>query len=95
MTFEKLLKCTIAGALDEVWSKSGVTPSKKTRATIIKAVERISQDVKDDFMKANKANILAKEKWEDIITVRDHRRKKSNDDSEFDEPVRAVGSFTG
>ena len=75
MTFRKLLEWTIADALDEVWSKSGVTPSKKTRRAIIKAAEKISQDLDNDFIKADKESILLTERWQDLAPLKNPLRR--------------------
>lgn len=77
MTFRKLLEWTIADALDEVWSKSGVSPSKKTRKAIIKAAEKISQDLDDDFIKADKGSILTK-RWEDLAPLKNPLRRTAS-----------------
>lgn len=78
MTFRKLLEWTIADALDEVWSKSGVSPSKKTRKAIIKAAERISQDLDDDFIKADKESILLTKRWEDLAPLKKPLRRAAS-----------------
>jgi hypothetical protein len=54
MVLEKLLKLSIMDALDQVWSEAGITPSKKTRETILEAAEKISNNVEEDSMMANK-----------------------------------------
>ena len=93
MAFQKLLKWTIVDALDEVWSKSGVSPSKKTRQTIIKAAEKISQDIQDDFVRANKEQLLNRERWKDIITLRNHRKVAFSHRSEANEIIEPMTSF--
>ncbi len=75
MTFRKLLEWTIADALDEVWSKSGVSPSKQTRKSIIKAAEKISQDLDNDFITADKESILLTERWADLAPLKNPLRR--------------------
>lgn len=78
--FQKLLKRTILDALDRVWSESGITPSKKTRLTILKASEKISRDMEEDFKKADKAKILAEGDWNQYGTPTPRMEKKLSSD---------------
>ena len=87
MMLQKLLKLTIVDALDRVWSEAGITPSKKTRQTIIRAAEKISNEVQDDFVRANKEGILENEKWEFTPTT-PHRRAAQP--AELADPVAIV-----
>ena len=61
MKSKKLLRFTIMDALEVVLSKNGITtPSKKTRKTIIKASERLSNLVQKDLMTTHKAHKIKK-----------------------------------
>jgi hypothetical protein len=61
MESKKLLRFTIMDAIDLVLSENGIsTPSKKTRKTIIKASEKISNTVQKDLRKSHKQNELKK-----------------------------------
>jgi len=82
MIFQKLLKLTIMDALDRVWSESGITPSKKTRRTILKASEKISLDMEEDFRKANKTKLLAGENWHRYAAATPRMKKSPPSDAE-------------
>jgi hypothetical protein len=90
MMLQRLLKLTIVDALDRVWSEAGITPSKKTRQTIIRAAEKISSEVQDDFVKASKEAVLYKEKWEFALTPPNRRAVHSTETAELDEPISAI-----
>lgn len=76
--FEKLLKLSIVDALDRVWSESGIIPSKKTRLTIIRAAQKISNNVEEDFVAAKKHKVLRKQKWDAGSVVKGRVHQTNN-----------------
>ena len=90
MMFQKLLKLTIVDALDHVWSEAGVTPSKKTRQTIIRAAEMISKEMQQDFVRANKEGLLYNEKWDSLLPAPDRRPLHSAETQEVTEPLALI-----
>lgn len=86
MIFQKLLILSIMDALDRVWSENGITPSKKTRQSILRAAEKISDDVQEDFITANKSDALSKEKWESTFLSTSRRPLQPSDTPQLADP---------
>lgn len=89
MIFEKLLTLSIMDALDRVWSENGVTPSKKTRQSILRAAEKISNDVQEDFIMADKSDALAREKWEETFLTSSRRPLHPSETEQVADPALA------
>lgn len=76
-------------ALDRVWSENGITPSKKTRQSILRAAGKISHDVQEDFITADKSEALVKEKWEAMFLATARRPLQPADAEPLSDPALA------